>query len=328
MRLKAEARLFSNFKALSKWRHDKSLTKKASLNALAEALDYGARLLVGFMINPLLLAGVGNFGYGAWQVLVRLIGHIAPASGRPTQALKWTLASQQDSTDDEEKRRHVGSAIAVWFLFLPLLLTLGGLLAWFVPSWLKAPVALVWSVRLAAVLLVADLIMSSLVEVPRSVLGGENLGYKRNDANLIDLTLDLRRKVLTGFLSTALALVVAGVLVRFYNAGITGLCLGFLAGRLILSLVYPWLVGRFLSFPLSSQLKEILRPAFVSILLFGMALHLEKFLKAKGWIDLILSIGLTVAVVAFTAFYGGISGAQRQQMRDRLHLLIDRQKIV
>ncbi|MGH7456483.1 MAG: lipopolysaccharide biosynthesis protein, partial [bacterium] len=147
----------------------------------------------------------------------------------------------------------------------------------------------------------------------------------RNDANLIDLTLDLRRKVFTGFLSTALALVVAGVLVRFYNAGITGLCLGFLAGRLILSLVYPWLVGRFLSFPLSSQLKGILRPVFVSILLFGMALHLEEFLKAKGWIDLILSIGLTVAIVEFIAFYGGITGEQRQPMRERLHLLIGRQ---
>ena len=38
---------------------DKSLTKKASLNAFASVLDYGTRWLVTFMINPLLVTGLG-----------------------------------------------------------------------------------------------------------------------------------------------------------------------------------------------------------------------------------------------------------------------------
>ena len=69
-------------KLLSKAASNKSLTIKASLNALASALDYGARLVVGFLINPLLVSGLGNYGYGVWQVLGRLIGYIEPASGR------------------------------------------------------------------------------------------------------------------------------------------------------------------------------------------------------------------------------------------------------
>ena len=39
---------------------DKGLTKKAYLNALTVVLDYGASLIVGFLITPLMVAGVGK----------------------------------------------------------------------------------------------------------------------------------------------------------------------------------------------------------------------------------------------------------------------------
>ena len=58
-------------------------------------------------------------------------------------------------------------------------MVLGGLLAWFAPSWLDAPGEYSLSVRLAAALLAANLILISLTDVPRAVLEGENLGFKR-----------------------------------------------------------------------------------------------------------------------------------------------------
>ncbi len=501
-----------------------SLTIRASLNAFASALDYGARLVVGFLINPLLVNGLGAYGYGAWQVLGRLISYIGPASGRPTQALKWTIANQQASTNYEEKRRNVGSAVAVWFLFLPILILFGGLLGWFAPSWLKAPVEFSWSIRLAAGLLVADLVLTNLGELPRSVLDGENLGYKRmglstilvvaggglmalalylktglvgiaaaalaatlltgvlflqitrtsvpwfgiakpssenvrrflglsgwflawnmvmklmrasdvvvlgtlssvesvttysltkyapetiinliaiivfgitpglgkiigsgnlqkaaqvrneimtmtwlivtvvgstillwnqsflrlwvgaeydagststlliilmtaqfvlirNDANIIDLTLNLRRKVLIGLLSTMLALVVAGALVSFFKMGIVGLCLGFIAGRSMLSLGYPWLVGRFLGMPLSSQLKGALRPAFITVLLWGPVALLNPFGAATTWPGLVFAVGATLLVISLVAFYAGLSGGQRKYILQRARVVAQR----
>ena len=48
---------------------DKGLTKKAYLNALTVVLDYGASLIVGFLITPLMVAGLGNYLFGMWQVL-------------------------------------------------------------------------------------------------------------------------------------------------------------------------------------------------------------------------------------------------------------------
>ena len=115
---------------------DKTLTKKASFNALASLLEYATFLLVGFFLTPFMVAGLGDYSFGLWQVLNRLVGYLTPASGRPTYALKWTLVNQQASNDYERKRRYVGSTLIVWLLFLPILLGLGGIVAWFVRIWI------------------------------------------------------------------------------------------------------------------------------------------------------------------------------------------------
>jgi hypothetical protein len=150
----------------------------------------------------------------------------------------------------------------------------------------------------------------------------------RNDANIIDLTLNLPNKVLIGALSATLSLVVAGVLVSSFKAGITGLCLGFIAGRSILSLGYPLMIGRFLGVSLHSQLKGVLRPAFVTVLLFSLASKLGDFLTAStwfavsGWVDLVLSVGVTLGVVLLLAFCAGLSSDQRRYILRRVRMVI------
>jgi O-antigen/teichoic acid export membrane protein len=513
-------------KTLSKWFSDENLTKKAYLNALAAVLDYGARLLVGFIINPLLVAGLGDYFYGVWQILGRMTGYISIAGGRPTQALKWTVVTQQTSRDYEKKRRDVGSAVIVWLLFLPIMAVLGAILVWFAPSLLHTPPEFLGVVRLAVSLLVLNVLLDDLADVPQSVVRGENLGYKRiglssllmllgggltaiaiflgtgligvaavtlantlltgafflkvahlyvpwfgivrpswndirrffslswwyifwrlvqqammasdtvvlgllksvelvttysltmfvpqaltnltvvivggitpglggvisagnlpkaarirgmimavtwlvativgatallwsqafislwvgakyypgtiptfliicmvaqfvlirNDANLINLTLDLRSKVLIGALSVAVSLGLAATLIRFFNLGITGLCVGFMTGRLIISLAFPWFVGRFLGISFYSQLKGAVRPVLVMILLFGLVLGIRNSLTvsttASTWMGLIFSAGITVVMVSLVALYAGLSGEQRHGLWQRLQMAI------
>jgi O-antigen/teichoic acid export membrane protein len=507
---------------------DKTLTKKASLNAFASVLDYGTRWLVTFMINPLLVTSLGDFGYGAWQVLSRLIGYISPAGGRPTQALKWTIASQQASTDYEEKRRQVGSAIAVWVMFLPLLFLLGALLAWFVPLWLEAPVELHSGLRWATIVLVGNLIFTNLAEIPQSVLRGENLGYKRmglttlfillsgglialalflhtgivgvalanlittvctgvlffnivrstvawfgiakpvfdgirkfmglswwflawnlvhqlfkagdviilgifdsaelvshysltryipetiigvvaiivfgitpglggiigrgdlkkaaqvrgeimiitwfivtvfgstmllwnrsfvglwvggeyyagnisnlliilmlsqfvfirNDANIIDLTLDLRKKVWLGLVSAGLSVGLSVIFVGPLKMGIVGLTIGFICGQSIISVGYPLVAGRFLQVSPASQLKGVIRPIMITGLSFALVSVLGDSLAVSSWPSLILQAGATALLLALLTFYVGMSREQRDNLlsRARKVLLPERNK--
>lgn len=176
MTILSRSRLYKNISELIS---DKTLTKKAYLNAFASMLEYSTSLLVGFFLMPFVVSGLGDYSFGLWQVLNRLVGYLTPASGRPTFALKWTLASQQASDDYEKKRRYVGSTLVVSMFFLPLLLGLGGVVAWFVPIWIKAPVEFFWTVRIVAILLVVNMVVATLSNLPQAVLQGQNLGYKR-----------------------------------------------------------------------------------------------------------------------------------------------------
>lgn len=507
---------------------DENLTKKASMNVLAAALDYGVRLITGFIATPFLVSGLGDILYGVWRTLGNLTGYISAASGRPSQALKFTIASLQSSSDYEKKRRNVASALIVWVLFLPILSALGGVVVWFAPIWVKdLPLRLYGIVRAAAALLVLDMITTTLTVIPQSILEGENLGYKRmgmstmlvivgagsailalrlntglvgvavaelsttlltglfflwvlrtyipwvgiahpskemmrqflglsgwfliwrlvtqlmtasdliilgmfasaplvtvysltkyapetminivaivafgsspglggiigsgdlkkaarvrgeimlltwlitvvvgstilfwnetfvrlwvgparyagsaenllilvmivqfvlirNDANIIDLTLDLSHKVLLGLFSAILSVVSAVLLVGHFKAGIMGLALGLIVGRLILSVTYPFLIGRSLKISLRSQFIGALRPAVLTIMLFSFATVLEHFLTSSisfqvSWLGLFFGVPITVIVVSIMAFFFGLTRDQQVRIFQRIRLVI------
>jgi O-antigen/teichoic acid export membrane protein len=506
---------------------DQGLTRKATLNSVAAALDYGARLVVGFVITPLLVARLGDYYFGVWQVLQRLVGYILPASGRPTQALKFTLANQQNSGDYALKRSQVGSTLAVALLFMPMMIVAGGVLSWFAPVWIGAPGQFYWIVRLAAALLTVNMALATLALIPQSVLEGENLGYKlmglsaflvflgggftwialrlntglvgvaaatlagtlvtglfflsvvgryapwfgvaqpaegsvrdflrlswwfmgwnlvmtammgsdvvvlgmlnsvesvtdysltkyapetiinlvaimvfsiapglggimgsgdyrraarvrgeimsitwllitalgtaillwnrifirlwagpghyigtvpsifvmatvlqfvliRNDGNVIDLSLKLRNKVLLGGLSVLLSVSLAAVLVGYFHLGIIGLTSGIMIGRVALSVCYPAMVGRLLGISWLAQVRGTVRPAAVTILLFGMASRLDYLFEARhyvagGWPGLLLGAALSFPVLLALAFYAGLTGSQRTDILRRFRSVL------
>jgi O-antigen/teichoic acid export membrane protein len=507
---------------------DENLTKKASLNVLGAMLEYGARMVVGLLINPYLVSGLGDYLYGVLQILGRSILYMSAASGRPTQALKWIIAQQQSSVDFEKKRRNVGSALVVWSIFVPILSVLGGLLVWLAPTWLDAPREVAWIVRVSAAIMSIDLVLTTFADIPQSTLQGENLSYKRmgsstlivliagggftaialyfktgligvvaadlaytlvaggfflyltkktipwfgiakpsiseirsflrlsgwfliwrlidqlmissdvivlgqllsvanvttytlakyvpetliglvalvtsgispglggvigkrdykkagrirdelmmgtwfistivgttillwdqnfiklwvgqeyyasniatlmiivmviqfvfikNDASLIDLSLDLRYKVVVGTISAMLSILFATVFLWFFKWGIVGLCLGFIAGRIILSLGYPWFISRLLGMSFVSQLIGIVRPTIVMCLMFGSAVWMGKSWAVNDWISLILAVGFTIVFVALIAFYTGLSNKQRTSLLERISIALKLQSI-
>jgi O-antigen/teichoic acid export membrane protein len=144
----------------------------------------------------------------------------------------------------------------------------------------------------------------------------------RNDACIIDLTLQLRRKVLVGVLSVSVSLALAGILVSYFQAGIVGLCLGFIGGRSILTLGYPLMAGRFLGISPFSQLKSVLRPALLTASLLLVASKLANFATAANWIYLFLLVGATFGGVFLLAFLTGLSSDQRTRLLHRLRLVM------
>ena len=152
----------------------------------------------------------------------------------------------------------------------------------------------------------------------------------RNDASIIDLTLNLSRKVLLGLLSALLSVGLAVVFMRLFETEIVGLVLGLMAGRTVLSLIYPLMIGRFLTIPLATQLKMTLRPTCVTILLFGLGLRLDNYLQASTipiidtWLGLIPAVGVTTVGVFVCAFILGLSSDQQRRILKRARLVLSR----
>jgi O-antigen/teichoic acid export membrane protein len=540
----------------------KSRSKKASLNTFTSILDYAVRVGVEFVTTPLLLAGLGTYLFGLWRILWRLNGYMDAAGGRSAQALKWIVAQNQLLPNYDEKRRYIGGTIVVWLLFLPLLLLLGGLLIWLAPVLLKVPDEYLWVTQLTIGIIALNVIATGLVDIPKAVLQGENLGYKRiglstflvliggvlmllamyfelglagvasatlittlltgimflrvvgshvswfgiakpdretvrwltglsgwfvvwkvvsqlmlagdivilgifdsvelvstytftkyvpetliklitivvfgvspglggiiglgdmakasdvrneimsftwllltvagavillwngvfvqlwvgsnvyagvlptllvimlvaqitlirNDANIIDLTLNIRTKAILGVISELLALSLAALLVKHYHLGILGVCAGCIAGRSVISVAYPLVVSRYLGISFYSQLKSLLRPIFFTSILFTAILagiNYEDFFifeklsmyfgftdesiikldKLSAWLNLnfnsptifktlntwpglVLGATVTTFMMLVMAFYGGLSGIQRGRLLKRVREIV------
>jgi O-antigen/teichoic acid export membrane protein len=157
----------------------KPLTHKAYLNGFSSLLDTAVKGGVMAVVTPMIVAGLGSSLFGVWQILGRLITYMHAADGRPTQALKWVIANRQEIDDDETKRRHVGSAMGVWVLFLPVLALMSAGLVYISPYITKVPAEQFTSIRITCALLVVSFLLIQLISLPEAVLRGMNLGYKR-----------------------------------------------------------------------------------------------------------------------------------------------------
>jgi O-antigen/teichoic acid export membrane protein len=209
-----------------------SLTWRASLNLLQAILDYSAKLVVGLIVIPLLVGGLGRTMFGVWEMLGRLMGYLESADGRPTQALRLVVSNLQTQRDTRAKRRWVGAALAVWACFLPLWLATGAVIIWSAPAITKVAEPLHSTVRIVSAVLMGGVLLGGLGSLPESVLRGMNLGYKR-------MGLQASLSVVGGLLIAAalyLGLGLTGVaLASVALTALTGLCFLLLVQRQV-----PW----------------------------------------------------------------------------------------
>src|SRR5712691_4776614 len=138
-----------------------ALTRRASLNALQALLDYGAKLIVTFVVTPMLVTGLGRSLYVVWEMLARLIGYMSASDARPMEALRLVIATRQGLNDPAGHRRAVGSALIVWAFFFPLVVAVGVVLVWLARIITKVTAELRPTVRGAAVLLVGSFFIAA-----------------------------------------------------------------------------------------------------------------------------------------------------------------------
>jgi O-antigen/teichoic acid export membrane protein len=143
-----------------------------------------------------------------------------------------------------------------------------------------------------------------------------------NDARIIDLTLRVRAKVLIGAVSALSSLVLGAILVKTSENEIVGVCVGMIAGRTILTVAYPWLIGHMLGWPLLAQLRGLPRPVLTTTVMFGVSVWFGGHVSAGSWMALVTLAGATVIAIAPVAGLLGMTGDQRTALFRRARKVI------
>ncbi len=169
-----------------------SLTHRAKLTFISKCLSQGASLVVGFIVTPIVIHGLGKELYGAWLMILQTVGYLAIGDMRPMGTLRYTLGVTQHIDDVAQKRRQIGAALLMWLLFCPFLLILGTAAVCAAPWYIHTDPSHVWMVRLAMSFTVVAVVLNRLIVLPASVLQGMNLEYKR-------MGLNAASTLLTGF---------------------------------------------------------------------------------------------------------------------------------
>ena len=258
-----------------------SLTRRAGLTAVASLVDYAAQTATTLVVTPIVVGSLGSSLYGVWEMLRQGVGYMSAADGRPMDALRLVVASQQANPDEARLRRHVGAALRVWLVFLPLVLIAGGVLVRLAPAMTKVSPAMHAPVRLACALLVLGFIAAALSAIPEAVLRGMNLGYKR-------MGWQAGLSVIGGTLTAGAAWVGLGVV----GLGAAQLALALLTGLCFLVLTRRFVPAFGVARPERSETGSLLR---MSAWLTG-GLVLTNLLLASD--VLILGMVVSPAVVA------------------------------
>ena len=143
--------------------------------------------------------------------------------------------------------------------------------------------------------------------------------FIRNDAYVIDLTLQLREKVLMGALAAIVSIALSATLIP--RLGITGLCLGMLAGRMALTISYPLIIRKRFASSGRLQLGPVARPAVTMILLFAVSAYVGQMVVADHWLIWAVCAGLSFAVATGIALMAGLRRDLRNSLKGRLSMV-------
>ncbi len=102
-----------------------NLLNMGKLNVKSGLVLFLINSITAFIINPMLVNYFGAHLFGIWKSIDKYLGFASIADGKGSQALKWVIAKHESSNDNELGQRFVGSAIIIWFIFLPILISIG-----------------------------------------------------------------------------------------------------------------------------------------------------------------------------------------------------------
>lgn len=142
------------------------------------------------------------------------------------------------------------------------------------------------------------------------------------DHYIIDSALQLRLRVIINIVTSLLSVGLAIVLTRHF--GVLGLCLGIVAGRMVQSVLFPFIARACLGERGTLRPQLLLRPAMTTALLFILAGIVGERMPVSGWSALFAGAVVTFLLTALAALFFGFPSDQRALLLAHLRQLLKR----
>jgi len=202
--------------------------QRAYLNSVTSILDHVIKQVMGFVVSPILVNGLGGTFYGVYQILLEMTGYADMADIQTAQVLKWTVAQKRGVASEEELRSEVTTALVLTLLILPFIFLIGGVLIWYAPILTNVSEEYYNMVRAASAIMIFSMVIYKLMDLFEAVLRGMNLGFK-------------------GMGARSMLMIFSGLLkiwVIYQGYGLIGISIVQVAIGVFTSLIFYWLVKK------------------------------------------------------------------------------------
>ena len=168
-------------------------------NALGVYAVYGASIVSGLVVTPIVLHALGDEPFGIWGFITSITIYLAVLDlGVGPSVVRFT-AEAHGRGDPEETNRIASVALALYAVIGVLTLVAGAALSWFVPLLIDTPSDLVWDARVATFLVAVSFAARFPLGLFYHLLGGKQRFDAQNLGN---------------FLATVLYAVLVALLIR------------------------------------------------------------------------------------------------------------------
>ena len=156
-----------------------NLSQRGYLNTVTTIVEQFSKIVIKFILDPLIVRYVGVGMFGVWQVLLQMISYFAAADLRTGTALKWIVAKDRSTKSDHELSTHFSSALFANIFILPVFIIFGFVLFYVSPKLVGNEPVNITIVQNAVLLLIIGFILGQFLFLYESVLTGMNLAFKR-----------------------------------------------------------------------------------------------------------------------------------------------------
>jgi O-antigen/teichoic acid export membrane protein len=158
-------------------------------NALGMYAVYGASILSGLVVTPIVIGAIGKDSFGVWSFITSITIFVALLDVGVGPSVVRFAAEARGRGSEEDTNAIASVGLFIYGVIAVVTIPVGGVIAWFVPDLVETPPDLVWPARIGAMLVIVSLAARFPLGLFYNLLGGQQRFDVQNLGNFVSTLL-------------------------------------------------------------------------------------------------------------------------------------------